>query len=242
MPRHKSRYDIYPLPDPGDGKRDPADPPEIGASRHLQVNWMSPQPLHTVDPADRDRAGSGDGQGGGEGGGDGTGGGDGAPGSAADDAAGSAEPPRWDAVKVRPEDVLSLEQLVLDEAKGLAERFNALVTESESVLTADFWGTEEGHNVVQNFVPGQSQNPLQREVMGATHGAHYVYSTSAQSTRKFLEGLRMNQRAALQRGADAITMSGGFIEALNASADAYAAADQYSVFPDKSQISPEQGD
>ncbi|MFJ6199226.1 hypothetical protein [Micromonospora sp. NPDC092111] len=245
MPRYRSLYDPNPLPDPGSGSQDLSSPPDVAPSKSLRVNWSSPQPLHTV------TAGGGKG-----GGNDGTdGGGGSSDGGSADGGGGSSgggpdpayrqklesDGPEWESVHIRPEDLLAHEQSVLDRVKPLADRFNALVTESEAVLGADFWGTEEGVNQIQRS--GIAADRQRSDIRGAIENSpHYTYTPSAHSTRKFLEGLRMNQRAALQHAADAITMTGGFIELLNSTADAYASADQYSVFPNKSSIHKGQGD
>jgi len=66
----------------------------------------------------------------------------------------------------------------------------------------------------------------------------YVYSDSALRPQEFLNRLQMKQRIALQHAADTVTLTGGFIAALNATADAYGEADRYSVSPDKSSIAP----
>ncbi|RKR89412.1 hypothetical protein BDK92_3758 [Micromonospora pisi] len=247
MPRYRSIYDPNPLPDPGNGSPETAEPAQAALSKSLVVNWSAPQPLHTVTPstgggsADDDLTGSG-----GKGDGKGGGGDDvnplaGVPtGSQLKQQLRQSHGPDYESVRVRPEDLLEHEQRLLDSAKVLAQTFNALVVDSEAKLGADFWGTEEGVNQTQHRVPGQ--NPQQADIAGAIDNSpHYTYTPSALSTRKFLESLRMNQRTALQHVADTVTISGGYIELLNASADAYASGDQYSVFPDKSSVSKGQG-
>ncbi|MEO3816507.1 hypothetical protein [Plantactinospora sp. B24E8] len=246
MPRYRSAYDPNPLPDPGDGTPDASSPPNVVPAKSLRVNWTGPQPLHTVVP---DAKGGGAAGGDASGGGDGSGDGPGTPGQSGSGDPGADQPdqqkllssgPEWESVHVRPEDLLAHEQTVLDRARSLADRFNALVADSEAKLGADFWGAEEGVNQIQRHVPGADRT--QSDIRGAIENTpHYTYTSSALSTQKFLEALRMNQRGALQHAADAITMSGGYIELLNVTADAYASADQYSVFPDKSSISGGQG-
>jgi hypothetical protein len=243
MPRYRSPYDSNPLPDPGNGSPDTSAPPDIAPSRTLQVNWSGPQPLHTVTPAANN---------GGAGGGGLDDGGTGGPGQP--DQPNQLIPkiptmgqmhqqklqaggPEWETVHVRPEDLLAHEQSVLDRAKSLANRFNALVSEAESVLGAEFWGTEEGVNQTSHAGVGGRDRTQADNAGGFQNSPHYTYTPSALSTREFLEALRMNQRGALQHAADAITMSGGFIELLNSTADLYASADQYSVFPNKATIS-----
>ncbi|MFI7608272.1 hypothetical protein ACIBTV_24425 [Micromonospora sp. NPDC049366] len=227
MPRYRSRYDTNPLPDPGDSFEEPPAGSELSPSKSLRVNWLTPQPLHTVTAGEKPPGGETNAGGEAENGG-GT--------EGEDEPSLDGHEPKWDAVQVRPEDLLAHEQLVLDEARKLAELFNRLVVDSEAVLGAEFWGTEEGTNQTQRYIPGSSA--VQRERTAGYMGPHYVYTSSAQSTRKFLEGLRTSQRGALQHAANAITTTSGFIELLNATADLYATADQYSVFPDRSAIPP----
>jgi hypothetical protein len=238
MPRYKSLYDPNPLPDPGDGSRGASEPTEAAPSKSLAVNWASPQPLHTVTPPPLG------------GGGNGKGGSNGGPDNGDGDKSGGDQPnqliphiptpgqleqmklythgPEWESVHVRPEDLLAYEQRVLDSAKALAQRFNALVADSEAKLSADFWGMGEGRTVTAGHSTGKSVDSFE---------PHVEYTESAVATREFVRSLRMSQRAALQHAADTITLSGSFIELLNNTADAYGETDQYSVFPDKSSIS-----
>ncbi|MFF5076579.1 hypothetical protein ACFY36_05980 [Actinoplanes sp. NPDC000266] len=233
MPMYHSKYDTNPLQDPGNGDNG-GQGQDIDLSKHLQVNWQSPQPLHTSPPpsgSSSPSSGSAD-----------------SPPKNADNQPNQLTPniptpgdmeqwklenfgPEWDLVHVRPDDLLVHEQHILDAARGLAAAFNALADTSEASLEAPFWGLGEGYLSTANHA-GRSADGWE---------PYTQYSDSAVATRDFVRALRGMQRAALQHAADCVTVSGGFIELLNATADAYAQSDQHSVFPDKSSLPQDNG-
>jgi hypothetical protein len=131
-------------------------------------------------------------------------------------------------VKVEPDSLLDFVQAILDKARAVSDNFNALRDSSEAALSAGWWG------------------------MGQTFGGEFGHQGSgkdlpekptddAKGTQQFVNTLRPMQRAALQTTANGMTLSGTFIELLNRTADTYATTDQYSVFPDKSQVSKDVG-
>ncbi|GAA0486344.1 hypothetical protein Ade02nite_10090 [Paractinoplanes deccanensis] len=233
---YHSKYDPNPLQDPGNGDGGDGGGQEVDPSKHLQVNWQSPQPLHTSPPPSPSSSSSA-----------GDGGKDGGKDSAKDQpnqlipkipTPGDMEQwklenfgPEWELVHVRPDDLLVHEQHILDAAKSLAAAFNALADTSEASLDAPFWGLGEGYLVTANHA-GRSADGWE---------PYTQYTDSAVATRDFVRSLRSMQRAALQHAADCVTVSGGFIELLNASADAYAQSDQHSVFPDKASLPQDNG-
>lgn len=240
MPQYNSLYDTDPLPDPGSSSSDPPDPTPVDVAKQLSVQWSGPQPLHTVTPPPPSGS-SGSGSGGG---GSGSGSGDGSqptdPLTSIAQIVEQALGPTHQKVHVRPDDLLALEQRLLDLVRTLANDYNTLATGSEQAISEDWWGQEEGSNVIQHATPGETPQQHEQEA-GIENTPHYVFTDSALSTQKFLAQLQMNQRSALQHAADIVTLTGGFIAVLNATADAYGEADQYSVFPDKSQISTGSG-
>jgi hypothetical protein len=245
MGMYISRYDWSPMPEPGNESADDADPKPVAQSKRLLVNWATPQPLHTytAPPPKSGQSGDGDQH-------DGNTHNDGG----THDDGGDRNPllkhiptpgevhgmilglhgPYFESVHVRPEDLLAHEQNVLDLAKVLVDHFNTLVATSETAMTADWWGLEEGANQTQHHMPGQKDQD--NGDFGDIYGPHYVYTNSALMTQKFVKSLQVNQRSALQHAADMVTLSGVFIELLNATADGYAQGDQACVFPDKSSI------
>jgi hypothetical protein len=233
MPQYNSLYDLNPLPDPGSASSDPGEPAEAAVPKRLSVQWSGPQPLHTVTPPPLGSKGTNGGNGSGGSGTSGSGGHGGA--GNGGDGKPPAGPPVHHKVHVRPDDLLVLEQRLLDLVTSLAANYNTLAANAEQATTEEWWGQEEGSNVVQHSFPGET--PQQHlDNAGIENTPHYVYSDFALSAQKFLAQLRMNQRGALQHAADIVTLTGGFIAALNATADVYGQADQYSVFPDKSQL------
>lgn len=241
-PAYTSRYDTSPLPDPGDGKGDDAPPQSVDLPKGLRVNWSGPQPLKTVTPAG---PGGGSGGSGSPTGGSSSGGGTGADGSSGGGGGGGQTPPdqaqvydqsildmfgpQYPHIKVEPELLLNLEQPILDKAREVVAKFEEIRATSEAALDAGWWGM----NQVSGGKTGSGG------AMGSTMNVENAPTDDANAGKKFAEMLRPMQRSALQHTANMMTMSGTFVQLLNSTADTYASADQYSVFPDKSEISKE---
>lgn len=237
MPGYNSLYDTNPLPNPADGPAASSAPPSaVPPSALLMVDWTTVQPLHTVVAPVPTTSGS-SGPSGSSGSGGSSGGSGGSSGSGSD-----APPPYPDhaAVSVRPADILFSEQEILNGAMTQAVLFDTLWTAAEGTPADPMWGMDEGANETQHLAPGSggSNNP-QGEY--APTGTHYVYTDSALATQQFMQSLVPNQRSALQYTANAMVVLGGFIQLLQTTADAYASADQYSVFPSKAELQKSSG-
>lgn len=227
MPEYRSPYDTNPLPNPnGSGESGGSSAGDAALSKNLRLNWKTYQALNIV-PLDSDPPGETSGEGG-EGGGKG-----GSEGSGENTAGGELTD---HSIRVRPDELLDHEQHLLDRAGDLIAEFNTLVADSEAALDRDFWGQNEGVNQHEFKAAGHQRGPDGDGLTTADPGPHYVYTRSALSTQEFLPQLRMNQRSALQHAADMITVTGGYVAALNQTAEAWANADLASVFPEKSEI------
>jgi hypothetical protein len=242
MPGYNSLYDTNPLPNPADGPPGSSTPPgAVPPSKQLLVDWTTVQPLQTVVPSFTRGSSSATSSSTGGSGSSGSSGSSGGSGGSSGD--GSNAPPPWPtntAVSVKPADVLFSEQEIINGAINTAVMFNDLWSAAENTSGDPMWGMDEGANETQHLSPGSgsSSNP---QAEYAPTGTHYVYTDSALTTQQFIQSLVPDQRSALQYTANAMVILGGFIQLLQFTADAYASADQYSVFPTKAELQQPSG-
>jgi hypothetical protein len=244
MPGYVSLYDTNPLPNPTDGPAGPSTPSTpVAPSKQLWVDWTTVQPLHTVAPPVPSPSTSGSSSSSGSGSGS-SGSGSGGSGGSSDGGSGggSGPPPFPDhaTVSVMPAALLFSEQEIINGAISIAAIFNDLRNAAENTSSDPMWGMDEGANETQHLAPGSgsSTNP---NAENAPTGTHYVYTDSALSTQQFMQSLVPDQRGALQYTANAMVVLGGFIQLLQNTADVYASADQYSVFPGKAELQKSSG-
>lgn len=246
MPAKWSKYDDQRLPNPKDDPGDDAKVDDNGPSKRLQMNWTAPNPPKTVAPPAT--SGGSEGSGGGSGGGGGSGpggskGGDGPPPPPdIDDSyqnpnpvgrlpAGTPlinTPPEYDKLEVDTGGMTAYEQNILTAATNLVGQFNTLRDRSQSILDDPMWGKGEGH--------WHTQHPGHQGIDDADTTPHFVHTNSAIEADEFTKSIGPAQQGALQNTADMITLSGMFIEVLDASVSSYAQMDQLAVFPDPAKL------
>jgi hypothetical protein len=216
MPGYNSLYDTNPLPNPADGPPSTSAPPApVGPSKQLLVDWLTPLPLDT--PVPPNPGGSG---------------------------GGSDTPPPFPdhaEVSIKPAEILFAEQEVINGAINQAAAFNALADAAEATATDPMWGLNEGANASQHHAPGSGSSTNTQGEYQPDGLPHYVYTDSALTTQQFVQSLVQNQRTALQYTANIMVVLGGYIELLQQTADAYAVADQFCVFPSKADVQKSAG-
>ncbi|MEU8821714.1 hypothetical protein [Actinoplanes sp. NPDC048796] len=224
MPATWSKYDDQRLPNPkdgGGGDGEGGDQPTV-PSKRLQMNWTAP---HTPQPPPKNTAGSGGGSSGGSSGADADS--DGAfqnPGGGS----GTGTAPDFDRLEVATDDLAAYEQNILTAAADLVSRFNALRDRSQTVLSEPIWGRGDGS--------WYRARPNHQNIDNVDLMPGFLPSNTAGAARKFVQSIAAAQQNALGGAADKITISGMFIEVVDATLSSYAQMDMMSVSPDPHQL------
>jgi len=222
MPATWSKYDSQPLPNPKDAHGEGGgDVPGTSPSKSLRMNWTTPRT--PTAPPPRGAGGSADSSGSADIDGDGTFqnpiGGAGAGGSAQ---------PDFDRLEVATDDLSAYEQNILTAAADLVSRFNALRDRSQNVLDEPIWGHGEG----DYFRP----RPNHQNIDNVDLVPQFQPSNSAVAARDFTRSIGPAQQNALGGVANMITISGMFIEVLDATVSSYAQMDMMAVFPEPQEL------
>ncbi|MEU6206549.1 hypothetical protein ABZ814_23540 [Micromonospora musae] len=238
MPATWSKYDKQPLPNPKDDPSGAGAPPEDhGPAKRLYMNWTTP---HTPKPPPASGGSS-------SAGGHGPAGSD-SPGTDGSDNADNdsnyvnpspeglppegmpkpGTPPDYDRLEVETGGLAAYEQNILSAATSLVSEFNYLRDHALTILTDPMWGRGEG--------TWQVAHPNHQNIDNVDTQPFFLPSNSAVAAREFTRVIGPVQQNALQGAADLITLSGMFIEVLDATVSSYAQMDMLTTFPDPQDL------